>query len=755
MNGASHSRSSSQATAFQDASSNASNSERDVASKPVGIATQEYAKRVTKLIQLITDLRASGAQAVIDLPRVVVIGNQSAGKSSLVEAISGITVPRAAGTCTRCPMECRLQHSKGPWRCQVLLRYERDEFGNRLPEVKEEKFGPVLHDKSLLEDTLRRAQLAILNPSVQAKRFVDYDLNDEAYPPLKSEKQLQFSCNVVCLDLQSPDVTDLSFIDLPGIISNVAEGEDRNNIDLIKNLVREHIKGNALILLTITMRDDMENQSAAFLAKEADPDGSRTIGALTKPDTLLESEHQQWFDILEGRRHPLTHGYYVTKQPAARDLMAKLDHSAAREQELVFFSSDPYWRNAKSDIRNRMGVQKLTAELSKLLSHLIEATLPNLRDDARQQLSKAKAGLDALPPPPPQHPIAELLRLVSEFSHDVKSSVMGFEGHEALIQECRPVYLQFKKDILSTRPQFSALESKTKAQPDLDDVITRGEGEMPLQSIPSVQNPMYIDQVAEFVQKFMTRQLPYNVPFPAKAALIRECFEFWPEHLQNCFEEIQAAYVSCVEKLVDHHFGRHTNGGLHEYIRMIVEKEFEIVNENMKNRIAWLIRLEQHPYTQNDHYFSSCRDNYLAHFKGRRQNCLIEGEFHIKAVLVNLAEAGLPGVKEEDLPRLLGPDKYEQEMIVMAEVCAYFRVAYKRIIDDLPRIIDFDFLCAFSQNIQQALIDGLGLGGEHSAQRAAAYLSEDPNTVIRRKDLETTKARLEGVLSKLFRFNAA
>ena len=73
----------------------------------------------------------------------------------------------------------------------------------------------------------------------------------------------------------------------------------------------------------------------------------------------------------------------------------------------------------------------------------------------------------------------------------------------------------------------------------------------------------------------------------------------------------------------------------------------------------------------------------------------------------------------------------------------------------MPRIIDLDFLRAFGQNIQQALIDGLGLGGEHAAQRAAAYLSEDPNTVIRRKDLETTKARLEGVLSKLFRFNAA
>ena len=62
MNGVSHSRSSSQTSAFKDASPNAPNPERDAGStdKPVGIAAQDYAKRVTKLIQLITDLRASG-----------------------------------------------------------------------------------------------------------------------------------------------------------------------------------------------------------------------------------------------------------------------------------------------------------------------------------------------------------------------------------------------------------------------------------------------------------------------------------------------------------------------------------------------------------------------------------------------------------------------------------------------------------------------------------------------------------------------
>jgi len=40
-------------------------------------------------------------QVDLDLPQIAVIGSQSAGKSSLIESISGITLPRAAGTCTR------------------------------------------------------------------------------------------------------------------------------------------------------------------------------------------------------------------------------------------------------------------------------------------------------------------------------------------------------------------------------------------------------------------------------------------------------------------------------------------------------------------------------------------------------------------------------------------------------------------------------------------------------------------------------
>jgi hypothetical protein len=43
----------------------------------------------------------ASVQTDIDLPLIAVIGSQSAGKSSLIESISGITLPRSSGTCTR------------------------------------------------------------------------------------------------------------------------------------------------------------------------------------------------------------------------------------------------------------------------------------------------------------------------------------------------------------------------------------------------------------------------------------------------------------------------------------------------------------------------------------------------------------------------------------------------------------------------------------------------------------------------------
>lgn len=64
-------------------------------------------EKVSNKLAVLEHLRGVSEDIDIDLPGVVVVGEQSCGKSSLIENVSGIQFPRAQNTCTRMP--CVLQ----------------------------------------------------------------------------------------------------------------------------------------------------------------------------------------------------------------------------------------------------------------------------------------------------------------------------------------------------------------------------------------------------------------------------------------------------------------------------------------------------------------------------------------------------------------------------------------------------------------------------------------------------------------------
>lgn len=61
------------------------------------------------LISLIDNLKDFQLDEYISLPRIAVLGTQSAGKSSLLEAVCGLNfLPRGSGVVTRRPLELRM-----------------------------------------------------------------------------------------------------------------------------------------------------------------------------------------------------------------------------------------------------------------------------------------------------------------------------------------------------------------------------------------------------------------------------------------------------------------------------------------------------------------------------------------------------------------------------------------------------------------------------------------------------------------------
>ena len=114
-------------------------------------------------------------------------------------------------------MECTLSSSADSWSCSISLRTEFDGRGTKLDASATENFGPVITDKSSVELWLRRAQAAILNPHRARAKFLNKSHAELKALAIEDEGViLSFSRNIVHLDVKDPEVTDLSFVDLPG-----------------------------------------------------------------------------------------------------------------------------------------------------------------------------------------------------------------------------------------------------------------------------------------------------------------------------------------------------------------------------------------------------------------------------------------------------------------------------------------------------------------------------------------------------------
>jgi GTPase SAR1 family protein len=178
------------------------------------------------LNKIIHELVDTGCEAIVRLPRIAVIGNQSSGKSSLIEAICQIEVPRGNGACTRCPMEVRLSTLNHPeWSGKIWLKKEvRNENGDT--QWHQQLFTAVTDREEVLL-ALRRAQLALLNPSKDPSYFLRF--SDSACNEAAPGAETKFSSNIVVLDITGADV-DVSFIDLPGIIQRVYDHSSMTDI---------------------------------------------------------------------------------------------------------------------------------------------------------------------------------------------------------------------------------------------------------------------------------------------------------------------------------------------------------------------------------------------------------------------------------------------------------------------------------------------------------------------------------------------
>lgn len=413
------------------------------------------------LVKKIQELRHLGIEdSNIALPKICVVGDQSTGKSSLIEGISDIKLPRSAGTCTRCPMEINLSES-GPgtsWTCRVsLTRKYMYDSARRVPRNNKRSLGPwanvepedehfiTLTDKAEVQNAIKWAQLAILNPTRPSSDYVPGQ--NEGTDPIF--QYVKFSPNIVRLDISGPDFPNLSFYDLPGVISLTEFDEEIYLVHLVENLVREYISHeNCIVLLTQTMTDDATNSRAAKIIRDVKGAKARTLGVLTKPDRIQTGEsYLQWREILNGDKFSLGHGYFVVKN----DPDPLIEHSQAREEEAEFFSSSP-WSTELFDYHERFGTRRLQEALSTLLLEQILGCLPRIISQIDEKASTIDAELLTLPNPPSENVQYILSSTLSQLKDDIRSHIDGGSAKYPLRKLWHHIAKDFKLCLNRTKP---------------------------------------------------------------------------------------------------------------------------------------------------------------------------------------------------------------------------------------------------------------------------------------------------------------
>lgn len=307
------------------------------------------------VINKLLDVVAVVESSPIDLPQIVVVGSQSSGKSSVLEAICGRDfLPRGTGIVTRRPLILQLLNKKasstGPkeWGEFLHIPGQKFDFSDISAEIKKETIRELGNNSNI-------------------------------------------SSRPINLKIYSPSVLNLTLVDLPGL-TKVAVGDQPKEIsNLIREMVMSFIiKPTAVILAVSPANVDLANSDALNLAREVDPLGNRTIGVLTKLD--LMDKGTDCLDILQGRVYQLKLGFIAVVNRSQADINTNKSMTAARDQEKQFFVNHSVYKQVAS----RSGTEFLSKTLNKILMNHIRDTLPDLRMKVNTTLSSARQEMAAL-----------------------------------------------------------------------------------------------------------------------------------------------------------------------------------------------------------------------------------------------------------------------------------------------------------------------------------------------------------------------
>ncbi|KAL4938067.1 hypothetical protein BDV06DRAFT_201790 [Aspergillus oleicola] len=332
-------------------------------------ALHQLQQEQSSLLDKIDELRIIGIGGLVELPQLIVCGNQSSGKSSVLEAISRVRFPAKSNVCTRFATEVILRRSQKPkikisiepgtshgFTKEHLRQFSYEEFsdGNDLPALIE-----------------------------KAKEHMG----------ISESVDSGFSDNILKVDISGPDKPELTLVDLPGLYYSTSQQQGKDGIGIVRNLTEKYmVNSRSIILAVISAKTDYHLQEVLNIAEKFDKRRERTLGIITQPDILEHDseEESSYLQFLQNDKVRLQLGWHALRNRSFETRDASDDDRDAQEKK---FFEQGKWSTIP---RGSVGVNSLRRRLSGILLNHIQRNLPDLIADIQKKISDREQALSKL-----------------------------------------------------------------------------------------------------------------------------------------------------------------------------------------------------------------------------------------------------------------------------------------------------------------------------------------------------------------------
>ncbi|KAG6311522.1 hypothetical protein E4U44_004204 [Claviceps purpurea] len=523
------------------------------------------------LLDIIDRLRSKGISRYVDLPQIVVCGDQSAGKSSVLEAISGMSFPSKDNLCTRFATELILRrHDSQAIKVSIIPG----------PDCSAE-------DKRRLNDF--SAEIDIGAPDIGC-------VVEKAKEAMGLSETKVFSSDVLRVELCGPTQPHLTMVDLPGLFRAGNRDQSVDDAETVRNLVLGYVRSpRSIILAVVSAKSDFALQEITQMAREVDPEGDRTLGLITKPDALDVGSDSEasYVKLAQNNDVVFRLGWHVLKN---RDFKMRDASSAERDAAEARFFSSGIW--ATLDPSN-LGVGTLKPRLSDVLKNQILQQLPDLLHDVETAISDCTSVLNRLGTPrgSANEQRKYLLKVSRDFTNLMKAAINGEYKH--------PFFGSAKTDegynkrlrarVQNTLTAFKEVMRERGQQRKIvdDDAYQSGLG------IRNVVRSDYIEEVKDLMER--SRGCELSGTF--NPLIIGELFAEQCQPWKDLTSEIETKVLQSVDEvehaIVDYITVKETAPAILHMLRGGTDKLKKALGQKLKELL--LPHSDGHPITYNNY----------------------------------------------------------------------------------------------------------------------------------------------------------